>query len=338
VTLRSVIYAATQRGWIYKSPYEEVVSDFIQSFDIKQKSNLDLPDNNFGRLVRWFLNTAPYPYPNFAIAAAFACYSACAQGTYRTPTNRNLNLYQLLINAASSGKEHYIVNTKRILNAIKCPSLGDEPQSSQGLRRELFEYSSRISIVDEALIPLNGWAKSPNIGQAILRDILQLWSADCLNGMRTKDTLMPQVQNISYSLFGTGTTTHLRNLLNSPMFVELGLLSRLMIFRGDIPEKLTHNFSKKTELPDQTLLNELTEICKKTCTELIEAPASGKKFKNKSGEEFEEKALMGISVKPSISVAFSKEAEARWYSYREKMHELNLKEQRDVQESGAGVV
>ena len=187
-------------------------------------------------IADWAYDTSIREYDELAIAVALAVIATCAQGTYLTPDNRSLSLYQLCLLPAAGGKDHYLRCIIDTLRAVDSRLVSANPGSSHGLRGELFCWNSRIWAADEVQDLLAKLTSTDNVfvGQ-LLSDLKELANGlERMPGQALKTQIVPDIIAPRLTFIGFGTPGRFREVITSNN-VGGGLLSRFVLWQNETP-------------------------------------------------------------------------------------------------------
>jgi len=183
-------------------------------------------------VMRYALDTAPYPEPVLAFAGALALQGFLAGRKVRDAMDNRSNLYVLSLANSGVGKDHARkVNARILLEAGLADGLGTSFASGEGIEDRLFVQPATLFQVDEidGLLFRVSQAKDARHEQ-IVSMLLQMYSsASTVYVMRAKaGRERTVIDQPCLCLFGTAVPKHFYESL-SPRLLTNGFLARLLI-------------------------------------------------------------------------------------------------------------
>lgn len=200
------------------------------------------PAGVVGTLALYYERNSRVPVRDFAMAAALQTIAGVTQGLYELPNGGTTNLYTLICARPGGGKNAYIEWVKNCLRKVNSNLLAGEPGSNRGLRRTLGAHPNRVYIKDELVRELEALAgpRANSTNNQLINDYLTMWGKvqflPAIVNKKVEDSI-PQVDNPTFSIFGTGTISGFRDLLQMKVIKATGLLSRFdIVISSDEPE------------------------------------------------------------------------------------------------------
>lgn len=183
-------------------------------------------------VMRYTLDTAPYPEPVLAFAGALTLQALLAGRKVRDAMDNRTNLYVLSLANSGVGKDHARkVNARILYEAGLADCLGTAFASGEGIEDRLFVQPATIFQVDEidGLLMRVGQAKDARHEQ-IVSMLLQMYSsAASVYVMRAKaNQERAVIDQPCLCLFGTAVPKHFYESLSARLMTN-GFLARLMI-------------------------------------------------------------------------------------------------------------
>lgn len=197
-------------------------------------------------LMDFFMSRSVRVHPNFGFAAAVSVMSAVYQGVYELESfepqfkNIPLNTYQTILSVAGGGKDDYLSGIKEFLLEVDPRLVGDDPNSSHGLRRSLWCFESRLFVKDEAqefLETISGQKASTHMKQ-LLSDMKELYNCPkALTSRIAAASVVPIIHRPYFSMLYASQPETFIGAINRELLAG-GLLSRFMIYQAlqDKPE------------------------------------------------------------------------------------------------------
>jgi hypothetical protein len=183
-------------------------------------------------VMRYTLDTAPYPEPVLAFAGALTLQALLAGRKVRDAMDNRTNLYVLSLANSGVGKDHARkVNARILYEAGLADCLGTSFASGEGIEDRLFEQPATLFQVDEidGLLLRVSQAKDAR-HEAIVSMLLQMYSsAPTVYVMRAKAGRERSViDQPLLCLFGTAVPQHFYEALSARLMTN-GFLARLLI-------------------------------------------------------------------------------------------------------------
>jgi hypothetical protein len=183
-------------------------------------------------VMRYTLDTAPYPEPVLAFAGALTLQAVLAGRKVRDAMDNRTNLYVLSLANSGVGKDHARkVNARILYEAGLADCLGTSFASGEGIEDRLFVQPATLFQVDEidGLLMRVGQAKDAR-HEAIVSMLLQMYSsASSIYVMRAKANQERSViDQPCLCLFGTAVPKHFYESLSARLMTN-GFLARLLI-------------------------------------------------------------------------------------------------------------
>ena len=183
-------------------------------------------------VMRYTLDTAPYPEPVLAFAGALALQALLAGRKVRDAMDSRTNLYVLSLANSGVGKDHARkVNARILYEADLADCLGTSFASGEGIEDRLFIQPATLFQVDEidGLLLRVGQARDAR-HEAIVSMLLQMYSsASSIYVMRAKANQERSViDQPCLCLFGTAVPKHFYESLSARLMTN-GFLARLLI-------------------------------------------------------------------------------------------------------------
>lgn len=232
-----------------------IMSDSI-SFIKNESVPLPEADGLIKELYDYFYYNAPAAYKEFAMGAALLVLSTVTQGGYKINMTLFCNLFIAAIGPSACGKDFYYSTIHKILQLVDPRLIMGNPQSAQGLHKDIFIFNSRSWILDE----FQDWVAECNKNdhkRAVLSSIKKLKGTEMFlaDSLLSKD--YPAIIEPKLSIYWTGTREGYYKLLNSDT-VSGGLLSRIIVLNikkiGDID-----TLKEKKDIP-YSIINRLKRI------------------------------------------------------------------------------
>jgi hypothetical protein len=183
-------------------------------------------------VMRYTLDTAPYPEPVLAFAGALTLQALLAGRKVRDALDNRTNLYVLSLANSGVGKDHARkVNARILLEAGLADCLGTSFASGEGLEDRLFVQPASLFQVDEIDGLLLRVSQSRDARhEAIVSMLLQMYSsASTLYVMRAKagqDRAV--IDQPCLCLFGTAVPKHFYESLSARLMTN-GFLARMLV-------------------------------------------------------------------------------------------------------------
>ena len=230
------------------------------------KNNINLPEIKsplISQLILGIKESAYLPNDEFAYGAAFAIMSAITQrGFVLDFFEGKTSTYSIILGPPACGKESYLNSVISTITDVHDFLLGDEIRSDQAMKEVLEEYPSRIVCLDEFPDRLaqafNPKRSGDNNEYKVAMLYKELWSVkEIMPGSRVKTSnkakSIKKVIRPCLSLFGAGTYDKISECMDSPEFIDGGLLSRLDMWvikeridvENDKIKKLDYSLKKK---------------------------------------------------------------------------------------------
>lgn len=183
-------------------------------------------------VMRYTLDTAPYPEPVLAFAGALTLQALLAGRKVRDTMDNRTNLYVLSLANSGVGKDHARkVNARILYEAGLADSLGTSFASGEGIEDRLFVQPATLFQVDEidGLLLRVGQARDAR-HEAIVSMLLQMYSsASSIYVMRAKaNQERAVIDQPCLCLFGTAVPKHFYESLSARLMTN-GFLARLII-------------------------------------------------------------------------------------------------------------
>jgi hypothetical protein len=183
-------------------------------------------------VMRYTLDTAPYPEPVLAFAGALALQAFLAGRKVRDAMDNRSNLYVLSLANSGVGKDHARkVNARILIEAGLADGLGTSFASGEGIEDRLFVQPATLFQVDEidGLLLRVSQAKDARHEQ-IVSMLLQMYSsASTVYVMRAKaGRERTVIDQPCLCLFGTAVPKHFYEALSARLLTN-GFLARLLI-------------------------------------------------------------------------------------------------------------
>ncbi len=183
-------------------------------------------------VMRYTLETAPYPEPVLAFAGALALQGFLAGRKVRDAMDNRTNLYVLSLANSGVGKDHARkVNARILLEAGLADGLGTSFASGEGIEDRLFFQPATLFQVDEidGLLLRVSQSKDARHEQ-IVSMLLQMYSASStVYVMRAKaGRERTVISQPCLCLFGTAVPKHFYEALSARLMTN-GFLARLLI-------------------------------------------------------------------------------------------------------------
>jgi hypothetical protein len=184
------------------------------------------------QVMRYTLDTAPYPEPVLAFAGALTLQAILAARKVRDAMDNRTNLYVLSLANSGVGKDHARkVNARILYEAGLADCLGTSFASGEGIEDRLFVQPATLFQVDEidGLLMRVGSARDAR-HEAIVSMLLQLYTcASTIYVMRAKaNQERAVIDQPCLCLFGTAVPKHFYEAL-SPRLLTNGFLARMLI-------------------------------------------------------------------------------------------------------------
>jgi hypothetical protein len=183
-------------------------------------------------VMRYTLDTAPYPEPVLAFAGALTLQALLAGRKVRDAMDNRTNLYVLSLANSGVGKDHARkVNARILYEAGLADCLGTSFASGEGIEDRLFVQPATLLQVDEidGLLLRVGQARDAR-HEAIVSMLLQMYSsASSIYVMRAKaNQERTVIDQPCLCLFGTAVPKHFYESLSARLMTN-GFLARLLI-------------------------------------------------------------------------------------------------------------
>ena len=183
-------------------------------------------------VMRYTLDTAPYPEPVLAFAGALTLQALLAGRKVRDAMDNRTNLYVLSLANSGVGKDHARkVNARVLYEAGLAECLGTSFASGEGIEDRLFVQPASLFQVDEidGLLLRVGQARDAR-HEAIVSMLLQMYSsASSIYVMRAKANHERSViDQPCLCLFGTAVPKHFYEAISARLMTN-GFLARLLI-------------------------------------------------------------------------------------------------------------
>jgi hypothetical protein len=183
-------------------------------------------------VMRYTLDTAPYPEPVLAFAGALTLQALLAGRKVRDAMDNRTNLYVLSLANSGVGKDHARkVNARILYDAGLADCLGTSFASGEGIEDRLFVQPATLFQVDEidGLLMRVGQARDAR-HEAIVSMLLQMYSsASSIYVMRAKaNQERTVIDQPCLCLFGTAVPKHFYESLSARLMTN-GFLARLLI-------------------------------------------------------------------------------------------------------------
>ena len=183
-------------------------------------------------VMRYTLDTAPYPEPVLAFAGALTLQALLAGRKVRDAMDNRTNLYVLSLANSGVGKDHARkVNARILYEAGLADCLGTSFASGEGIEDRLFVQPATLFQVDEidGLLLRVGQARDAR-HEAIVSMLLQMYSsASSIYVMRAKaNQERTVIDQPCLCLFGTAVPKHFYESLSARLMTN-GFLARLLI-------------------------------------------------------------------------------------------------------------
>ncbi len=183
-------------------------------------------------VVRYTLDSAPYPEPVLAFAGALTLQALLAGRKVRDAMDNRTNLYVLSLANSGVGKDHARkVNARILYETGLADCLGTSFASGEGIEDRLFLQAATLFQVDEidGLLLRVGQARDAR-HEAIVSMLLQMYSsASSIYVMRAKANQERSViDQPCLCLFGTAVPKHFYESLSARLMTN-GFLARLLI-------------------------------------------------------------------------------------------------------------
>jgi hypothetical protein len=188
-----------------------------------------------GEVMRYTLDTAPYPEPVLAFAGALTLQALLAGRKVRDAMGNRTNLYVLSLANSGVGKDHARkVNARILYEAGLADCLGTSFASGEGIEDRLFAQPATLFQVDEidGLLMRVGQARDAR-HEAIVSMLLQMYSsASSIYVMRAKaNQERTVIDQPCLCLFGTAVPKHFYESLSARLMTN-GFLARLLILES----------------------------------------------------------------------------------------------------------
>jgi hypothetical protein len=186
-------------------------------------------------VMRFTLDTAPYPERTLAFCGAIALQALLAGRKVRDDADNRTNLYVLGLANSGAGKDHpRKINQRILLEAGLAECLGNSFASGEGIEDRLFTQPASLFQVDELdglLVKVNQ-AKDGRHEQ-VLSTLLQMYSsASGVYVMRAKaGRERTVIDQPCLCLFGTAIPKHFYESI-SPRMMTNGFLARMLILES----------------------------------------------------------------------------------------------------------
>ena len=183
-------------------------------------------------VMRYTLDTAPYPEPVLAFAGALTLQALLAGRKVRDAMDNRTNLYVLSLANSGVGKDHARkVNARILYDAGLADCLGTSFASGEGIEDRLFVQPATLFQVDEidGLLLRVSQARDAR-HEAIVSMLLQMYSsASSIYVMRAKaNQERTVIDQPCLCLFGTAVPKHFYESLSARLMTN-GFLARLLI-------------------------------------------------------------------------------------------------------------
>jgi hypothetical protein len=183
-------------------------------------------------VMRYTLDTAPYPEPVLAFAGALTLQALLAGRKVRDAMDNRTNLYVLSLANSGVGKDHARkVNARILYEAGLADCLGTSFASGEGIEDRLYAQPATLFQVDEidGLLVRVGQARDAR-HEAIVTMLLQMYSsANSVYVMRARANQgRAVIDQPCLCLFGTAVPKHFYESLSARLMTN-GFLARLLI-------------------------------------------------------------------------------------------------------------
>jgi hypothetical protein len=183
-------------------------------------------------VMRYTLDTAPYPEPVLAFAGALTLQALLAGRKVRDAMDNRTNLYVLSLANSGVGKDHARkVNARILYEAGLADCLGTSFASGEGIEDRLYVQPATLFQVDEfdGLLMRVSQAKDAR-HEAIVSMLLQMYSsASSIYVMRAKaNQERTVIDQPCLCLFGTAVPKHFYESLSARLLTN-GFLARMLI-------------------------------------------------------------------------------------------------------------
>jgi hypothetical protein len=183
-------------------------------------------------VMRYTLDTAPYPEPVLAFAGALSLQALLAGRKVKDTMDNRTNLYVLSLANSGVGKDHARkVNARILYEAGLADCLGTSFASGEGIEDRMFLQPATLFQVDEidGLLMRVGQARDAR-HEAIVSMLLQMYSsASSIYVMRAKaNQERTVIDQPCLCMFGTAVPKHFYEALSARLLTN-GFLARMLI-------------------------------------------------------------------------------------------------------------
>lgn len=320
VTISSLFYLAMDRGYVKSRVHASVDLDvtILEGGNLKphrrteREMNILTPPGLVGRIAGWINETAIYPQPTLAVAAAIACVGAAMAHKVQSPTRLRTNFYTLGLAPSGAGKDHARKAVVNLLNRSGLDGvLGGEPASGAGLLTAIREGQGRCVILwDEfgRVLKTLGGKNASSHQSDVLRAMVELFSsassvyagvqyANHDGNMKRKPIDQPCL-----SIYGTTVPENFFGAMTSSDAID-GFLARFLVL-----ESKEYTLDARTGMAD---INDPPEHLVAELVQWADAPTNAQPLGNLDGV---------IRINP-LTVPYSAEAEALITDYTRKMRQ-----------------
>ena len=210
----------------------------------------------------YLMKSAYVTIPEFALSGALQALATCAQGSYRSPRNSSLNLYQWCAAPAGGGKDSYLKNSSKLVATVRSNLVSPSFGSLGGMRVALLAYNSRSLFVDEFHDEYINMTNTRNeYSKALLKEYKSLWNVPkTVEAVIIKASSTPGLEYPAFSLSGYSTVIGLKKC-SSEEFLTSGLGSRFLFWVVDGCRP--HNPERSDDEPKPEIVTLLREVFKK---------------------------------------------------------------------------
>lgn len=210
--------------------------DYDEDYDVI----LENLSGALGDLAHYILGKAIIKHPSFAIAAALSiCGTVFQSGvTLETitddPNTIDLNLYIFILSLSGGGKNSYVSSINEIIGDIDERLIIPDPNSSEGLIKNLYTFESRLLVRDEAAefvkaISSEMSGAHMNRIETALKKLFD--KQDKYGAKSSQTTPVPDVMNPRLSVFFASQPATFQSVVNRENIAG-GLLSRFIYFQS----------------------------------------------------------------------------------------------------------
>jgi hypothetical protein len=268
ITAGTLYYHAIQAGWIPKPPEEDYIPTIpvnIKPIEEKQIDIVGDAPNLVGQVKDYILNSAIYPQPNLALAAAISLVGTFMAHKVQGNTGLRTNMYTMGLAPSGSGKEHPRQCNIGLLREVGMEkSIIGELVSGAGLLYAIADSDGRaLHQIDEVGRYL-GTIKNKNASsyqQEIPKILIELFSqsSSIYTGKQYSKRNNPEervdIDQPCLSIFATTVPDRFYENI-SPEEIMDGFLTRWLIFEAD-EYIIEGNEGASKEIPS-SLYSELT--------------------------------------------------------------------------------